>query len=217
MTRACPPTRGTTPKMNFRTLPCLLAVLLAAPRAGQDGEPAFAPAVEQAQRAFAAGQRAATVAALQQAIRAVQRLQRTALLGALPTPKGFRIEDVEARSEATDPFAAEIATLGLDVERRYRSDGTARFEIEIATNSPLVQVFARLFDDPAAVAKSGGAIADYGRHRGLVQFRDDHGEVTLVLRDRHVLKVTCDGMTAAELAAIVDAPLVERLDAELAR
>ncbi len=204
----------------YKLAPVGLLVALLAASFGQD--PAsngaeFTTAIEKAQRAFARDERGATVAALRHAILVVQQRQRAAVLAILPTPAGFTHEDVAPATAAKDPFAVEIAALGLDVERRYRGTEDARFDIEVSTDSPLVQAFARLLEDPDRVVGSGGRIVKYGDHSALVKFKDGHGEVTVVLRDRHVVKVTADAMTEAAVNAIVDREVVDRIDRELAR
>ena len=211
--------RGPFSSMH-KLAPVGLLVALLAASFGQD--PAskgaeFTAEIEKAQRAFARDERGATVAALRQAILVVQQRQRAAVLAVLPTPAGFTHEDVAPANAAKDPFAVEIAALGLDVERRYRGSNDARFDIEVSTDSPLVEVFARLLEEPAKVLGSGGRIVKYGEHSALVKFKDGHGEVTVVLRDRHVVKVTADAMTEEVLNAIVDGAVVDRIDRELAR
>lgn len=197
----------------------LLVALFSAPQAQdpakQDRE--FSAALDAAQRAFSRDERRAAVSALRQAILVVQERQRAAILAALPKPAGFTCEDVAPASAAKDPFAVEIAALGLDVERRYRGEGDIRFDIEVSTDSPLVQVFASLLEDPEKVRGSGGSILSLGAHRALAKFKEGHGEITIVLRDRHVVKVTADGMAEAAVTAIVDREVVDRIDRELAR
>lgn len=204
----------------LKLLPVALLVALLATSYGQDPAATgteFTAAIEKARSAFARDERGATVAALRQAILLVQQRQRAAVLASLPTPAGFTHEDVAPANAADDPFAVEIAALGLDVERRYRGESDARFDIEVSTDSPLVQAFARLLEDPAKVVGSGGRIVKYGAHSALVKFKDGHGEVTVVLRDRHVVKVTADAMTEAAVGAIVDRDVIDRIDRELAR
>jgi len=204
--------------MRTHCLVFLLATCTAQAQTPTSTQPApdFAEAVAQAQRAFSAEDHAATVAALESAILAVYRIQRTRILAALPVPAGFQIEDVKPKTAETDPFAAGIAVLGLTVERRYKHENGTRFDIEVTANSPMVPMLARRLADPAQPAPDGAQIVRIGRHDALFkQTGQTRLELTIAMGERHVVKITSNGMSAEELRALVSEEFVARLEKPL--
>ena len=180
-------------------------------------EPSFTEAVEAATRAFTAGEHASAVASLQAAILVVQKLQRAAIVAALPRPAGFVCEDVQPKTDATDPFAAGIATLGFTVERRCRKGDKVRLDLEVSSNSPMVEMYASLFAAPDKVKASGGEILALGRHKAVLKEADGHVDLTVVVNGRHIVKVDSDGMKRDEVLALVDAAFVDRIEKPLGR
>jgi hypothetical protein len=200
----------------------LLATVLAAPglaqkRSGPAKEPTFGEAVETARKAFDAQEHGAAVSALQAAIRAVQKLQRKAILEALPKPEGFTFED-QAQDETANPFAAGMAALGLTVQRRYQKGDDKSIDVEVTANSPMVQMLTMMIANPAVIKADGGELVEYGVHKAVLKKSGDSGhELTIVMHDKHIVKATCQGLSADELLAVVDQACVDRMEKPLGK
>lgn len=201
----------------------LSAVLLAVPglaqkRSGPKKEPTFAEAVEIAKKAVDGNDLGAAVSALQAALRAVQKLQRTAILEAMPKPEGWSFRDEEPQDQAQNPFAGATAGLGSMVTRHYQKGEEKRIDVEITANSPLVPMFAMVLANPAVLKAEGSELVEYGPHKAVLKKNGDDGhELTLLMHDKHIVKATAQGLSSDELLAVIDQAFVDRLEKPLGR
>lgn len=207
--------------MQTRLTGLLVATILAVPglaqkRAAATKEASFPEAVEQAKKAFDGKEYGAAISALQAAIRAAQKLQRVAILAALPQPEGFRVEDEAVQDTEGLPFAASMAVMGSVITRHYQKGDSTRIDVEIMANSPMVPMLTMMIANPAMVKADGGEIVEYGKHKALLKKNGDSGhELTILLFDKHVVKATCQDMTADQLFAVFDQAAVDRLEQAL--
>jgi hypothetical protein len=207
----------------MKTLLCafLFATLLAVPataqkRAAATKEASFPEAIEQAKKAFDSKEYGAAISALQAAMRAAQKLQRVAILAALPKPEGFTVQDDEPQDTEGMPFAASLAVMGSIVSRHYQKGDSGRIDTEVMANSPMVPMLTMMLSNPAIVKADGGEIVEYGKHKALLKQSGDNGhELTILLFDKHVVKATCQAMTADELLVVFDQAAVDRLEKAL--
>lgn len=207
--------------MQPRLVTLLVATLLTVPafaqkRAAATKEPTFPEALEQAKTAFDGKEYGAAISALQVAIRAAQKLQRMAILAALPQPEGFTIRDEEVQDNEGLPFAASMAAMGLSVSRHYEKGDGKHIDSEVLANSPMVPMLAMMFANPAMVKADGGEIVEYGKHKALLKKNGDSShELTILLFDKHVVKATSRQLTAEELLVVFDQATVDRLEKAL--
>ena len=207
----------------MRSLLCVpfFVALLSVPafaqkRTAPAAEPTFPEATETAQKAFDSKEYGAAVTALQAAIRAVQKLQRVAILEALPKPAGFEVRDDELRNDDATMNAA-VTFLGLQVTRHY-TKGDKSVDVEVSANAPMAAMLAMMFANPAILKSEGGEMVEYGRHKAVLKKNGDTGqELTILLFDKHVVKATANGMTAEEVLAIVDQAMVDRVEKALGK
>src|SRR5262245_56467298 len=173
-----------------------LATAVAQERAAPQKPPTFPEAVDQAKRAADGEQYGAAIAALQAAIRDLQKKQRAAVLAGMPKPAGFEIQDDQPNESAEQFQAALIA--GMTVTRHYRKDDKT-IDVEVTANSPLLQMLAMLFANPAAITAEGGEIVKYGVHKAILKKNGDNGqELQILMHDKHLIKVTSQGLSADE-------------------
>lgn len=201
----------------------LLSTLLAVPitaqkRAAATKEPTFPEAIEQAKKAYEATDFAAAVAALQAAIREVQKKQRAAVLVALPKPEGFTIRDDDAPKDADNPFAAGLLALGMSLTRHYEGKDDKNLDVEVTANSPIVSMVSMMLTNPDVAKADGAEIVEYGQHKALLKADGDSGhELTIVLFNKHLVKVTARHMTTEEVLAVFDQATVDRLEKPLGK
>jgi len=207
--------------MRSFLLSSLSLLVLAIPAAAQKRaaaakEPTFPEALEQAKKAFDAQEYGAAVSALQAAIRLAQKLQRAAVLEALPKPEGFTVADDDVKTDEGNPFAT--AMMGATATRHYTKGDDKRIDVEVMANSPMVAMFAVFFTNPAIVKADGGEIVEYGKHKALLKKSGDNGhELTIVMHDKHIVKATCSGLTVDELLAVLNQATVDRLEKPLGK
>lgn len=198
----------------------VLAVLIT-PAAAQERSapkkaPTFPEAVDAAKKAVEADKLGAAIAALQAAIRDLQKKQRTQVLAALPKPEGWEVEDPQPDEQA-DNLAASVLGGGYQVTRRYRK-GDKSINVEITANSPLMQMLSMMFSNPALIQADGGELVKYGAHKALLKKSGDNGQdLQILMHDTHLIKVNSEGLTADELLKIFDQACVDRLEKPLGK
>jgi hypothetical protein len=200
-----------------------LAVLaiLSSPAASQERsapkKPAtFPEAIDAAKKAVEADKLGAAIAALQAAIKDLQKKQRAQVLAALPKPDGWQIEDQQPDEQA-DNLAAGMFGGGFTVTRRYRN-GDKSMNVEVTANSPLMQMFAMMFANPALIEADGGEIVKYGAHKAMLKKSGDNGqELSILMHDAHLIKVNSDGIKADDLLKVFDQACVDRLEKPLGK
>ena len=206
----------------MRTLLLTLSTLLALPvalpqeRVGPKKPLTFPEAIEQAKKAVDADKPGAAIAALQAAIKDLQKKQRAAILANLPRPEGWQLEDSPEGDGSND---AAIGILGghSTVTRHYRN-GDKMVTVEVTANSPLMQMMTMLFANPAMIEAEGGELVKYGAHKAVLKKSGDRGqELTLLMHDAHLVKVTSEGLTGDELLQFFDQATVDRLEKPLGK
>ena len=192
-----------------------LATAVGQERTAPQKPPTFPEAVDQAKRAADGEQYGAAIAALQAAIRDLQKKQRAAVLAGMPKVAGFEVQDDQVDENVAQFQAALIA--GMTVTRHYRKDDKS-IDVEVTANSPVLQMLSMLFANPAAITADGGEIVKYGAHKAILKKNGDNGqELQILMYDKHLIKVTSQGLSADELLKVFDQAFVDRMEKPLGR
>ena len=192
-----------------------LATAVGQERTAPQKPPTFPEAVDQAKRAADGEQYGAAIAALQAAIRDLQKKQRAAVLAGMPKVAGFEVQDDQVDDNAAQFQAALIA--GMTVTRHYRKDDKS-IDVEVTANSPVLQMLSMLFANPAAITADGGEIVKYGAHKAILKKNGDSGqELQILMHDKHLIKVTSQGLSADELLKVFDQAFVDRMEKPLGK
>src|SRR4030095_13271069 len=123
-------------------------------------------ALEQAKKAAEAEQFGSAIAALQEAIRLLQKQQGTAVLASLPKPEGYEVQDDEVDENAEALTGGAFAMTA--VTRRYNKDDL-HITGEITANSPMLAMVAAMFANPAIIKADGGELVQYGAHKAILK------------------------------------------------
>jgi hypothetical protein len=206
--------------MRFLPFTLLTSILLvpafAQERSGPKKNPAFPEAIEIAKKNVEQEKLGAAIAALQAAIKDLQKKQRAAVLAALPRPEGWSIRDQEADEQA-DQVSAGLLGVGHSTSRRY-DKGDANISVEITANSPLMQMMTMLFNNPTLIEADGGELVKYGPHKAILKKSGDAGvELMLLMHDQHLIKITGQGIDGDGLLRIFDQAFVDRLEKPLGK
>lgn len=192
-----------------------LLPVLAQERSAPKKPATFPEAIEQAKKAVESDKLGAAIAALQAAIRDLQKKQRTQILAAMPKPDGFEFRD-EQFDEKTNE-ALGLAAMGLTVTRNYES-GDKSLSVEVTANSPLIQMLGMMFNNPALVEAQGGELIKYGAHKAmLTKSGDDGRELQILMHDTHLIKISAQQVSEEDLLKIFDQAFVDRLEKPLGK
>ena len=208
--------------MRLLPLAVLSAILLsslaiAQTRTAPKKAPTLPEALDQATKAAESEQYGTAIAALQAAIKLLQKKQRVAILASLPKPQGWEIQDDEP-NEATDALTAGLAGIGTNIQRRYHKADDKSLTVDVMANSPMLQMIAMLFNNPAMITAEGGEIVQYGPHKAILKKSGDNGsELQILMHEKHLVKVTAQGITAEELLQIFDQAFVDRMEKPLGK
>ncbi|MFO1029688.1 MAG: hypothetical protein U1F60_01295 [Planctomycetota bacterium] len=176
----------------------------------------FPEAVDAAKKAVDAEKLGAAIAALQAAIRDLQKKQRAAVLACLPKPVGWTVEDPVVDEQSAD-LAASMMVVGATVTRHYTKDEQS-IHVEVTANSPLVQMFTVVMNNPALIEADGGELVKYGAHRAILKKSGETGqELTILMHDVHLIKVTAEGVSADDLLKVFDQACIDRLEKPLGK
>ena len=205
-----------TAKTTFALLLTILAPAIAQERSAPKKPATFAEAIESAKKAAEAEKLGAAIAALQAAIRDLQKKQRVAILAALPKPDGWQVEDT-VPDEQQEAIGIGLLGGGFSATRRYNKAAQS-MTVEVTANSPLVQMMTVLFNNPTLIEADGGELVKYGQHKAILKKSGDNGqELTILMHDTHLIKVTSEGVAADDLLKVFDQACLDRLEKPLGK
>jgi hypothetical protein len=205
----------------MRKLLLVLSTLLVLPaalpqeRAGAKKVLTFPEAVDVAKKAVEAEKMGAAIAALQAAIRDLQKKQRAQILACLPKPEGWQVED--SADDASNDIAIGMLGGHSTVTRTYRN-GDKQITAEVTANSPLLQMMTMMFANPALIEADGGEMVKYGVHKAMLKKNGENGqELTILMHDAHLVKATAQGVSSDDLLKIFDQACIDRLEKPLGK
>jgi hypothetical protein len=173
--------------MRWLVLVLLLAAAPFAARADDIGR-----AIAEAQRAYAAGDLAATRDALAEATQLLAQRAAEGLAGALPAAlPGWTAEPPEQQAAGAMLFGG-----GAHASRRYTHPSGRDVKIEIMADNPMLAQVAMMLANPA-MAGAMGRIVRIGPQRAVQ--RPD-GDVMMVVSNRFLVQVSGSGTPEEKLA-----------------
>lgn len=196
----------------------ILALFPALPqeRSGAKKALTFTEGIDAAKKAVEAEKYGAAIAGLQAAIKDLQKKQRVQVLAALPKPDGWQIEDQPLDEQSSD-LAASLLGGANTITRRYNK-GEMNISAEVTANSPLIGMLSMLFSNPTLIQADGGELVKYGAHKAILKKSGDNGqELTILMHDAHLIKVTSNGISSDDLLKVFDQACVDRLEKPLGK
>jgi hypothetical protein len=132
------------------------------------------------------------VSSLNYAAQLIQQKKSDELAQLLPEPlAGWTGEEADSQSAGTAIFGG-----GVTANRNYRKD-SARIEVQIITDSPMMQGMMMMFNNPMYTGSGGGKLKKIGRQKAMVKYNEQRqrGEITMVVANRFL--VTVKGQNAS--------------------
>jgi hypothetical protein len=180
-----------------------LAVALALTTSGAwcaetEAEDPVLVSIEEATEFYRGGNYSEAVSSLNLAVQQIQEKKGSTLAGLLPEPLEGWIADA-AKSEVA---AAAMLGGGLTVERTYRKD-QASVQIQIVSDSPMLQAMMMMFANPMFASADGGRMERFGRQKAIVKFdpATGRGSINAVVANRFLIALDSRGASEDELRA----------------
>jgi type II secretory pathway pseudopilin PulG len=179
-------------------------------------KPATLPeALEAAKKAADAEQFGGAIAALQEAIKLLQRQQRAAILASMPKVDGYEVQDDEVDESAEALTGGTF--LMTAITRRYNKDDK-HISVEVTANSPMLGMLAAMFANPTIIKADGGELVQYGAHKAILkEGKDRDTELQILMHDKHLIKVTAQGLTGDQVLKLFDQAFVDRMEKPLGK
>lgn len=176
----------------------LLSGMMSAPVLADD----VTDSIQEATEAYENGDIAGAVEGLNYAVQLLQQMKGDSLAQLLPEPlDGWTAEDAESASVGAAMFGG-----GLTAQREYRKDNS-QVEIQIVTDSPMLQGMMAMFTNPMFAASSGGKMTKINKQKAIVKYDNDRqeGEVQIMVKNRYMVTVSGNKVSQDELEAYVAA------------
>jgi hypothetical protein len=169
----------------------LAAVLLAAMALPALAADDILDAIEQARKAYQAGDMAGAKQSLSLASHLIGQKNAESFAALLPAPlPGWTAETAETASAGVAMFGATSAS------RRYTGPDGHDVQVRIAGDSPLVIQFAQFLIDPA-IAGAMGKLISIGDQRAI---QTNEGSINMVVANKFLVTVDGSASVASKLA-----------------
>lgn len=176
--------------VTFRVLLALMLVLVGLQRACADE---VVDQIKEAVELYEKGNYSEAVANLNFAVGQIQQKQAAGLKGVFPEP----LEGWQAKDSSGEFAPAAFLGGGISASRNYYvEDSDREVDIEIVTDSPLLQSMMMFFTNPAFTASQPGTkLVKIGGQKALQKFnpQDREGEINIVIASRMLVSIKSRG------------------------
>lgn len=136
------------------------------------------------------------VESLNYASQLIQQMKGENLQTFLPEP----LEGWEAQQASSQSAGAGMFGGGITAERSYRK-GNSRINVNIITDSPMIQGMMMMFSNPMFASSEGGKLKKIKRHKAMVKYdpNNQSGEIKIMAADRIMVNIDGSKVTEADL------------------
>ncbi len=167
-------------------------------------------AINEALQNYKDGNYSEAVSNLNYASQLIQQKKGEGLMTLLPAPlKGWTAE--EASSQAV---GAVMLGGGVTAERRY-SKGDNSINIQIVTDSPVLQGVMMMMSNPMFAASDGGKVQKINQQKAIVKYspEDRSGSIQIVVANRFLVTIEGNDVAKEDLEAYAKAIDYKKLEA----
>jgi len=168
--------------------------------------------INQAVELYKAGDFAGAASELEFAAAQIRQLRAGEVSAALPAPlAGWTAEDAE-----TAAMGATFLGGGTSASRSYRK-ADASVDIQIMTDSPMLQSVAMMINNPMVLSGSGQKLIRVQGNKAALEWNEDSGTINVVVMGTVLVTVSGNGCTQDELTAYAEAVDYEKIKELLAK
>ena len=149
------------------------------------------------------------VQSLNYASQLIQQKKGASLETLLPEP----ISGWTAKKASSQAAGAAMFGGGLTAERKYKK-GSSSVEIQIITDSPIMQSVMMMFTNPMFATSDGGKLEKVGDQKAIVKYEADRkrGDIKIVVANRFLITVEGRDVTKEDLEAYAKAIDYKKLE-----
>jgi len=173
-----------------------LTMLIACPVAADE----IIEQIQQAIELYQAGDFAGAAGELEFAAAQIRQLRAGELSGALPEPlTGWSAEDAEIAAMGAAMFGG-----GTSASRSYSQD-SASVEVQILTDSPMLQSLAMMLNNPMILTSSGQKLVRVQGNKAALEWDGDSGAVNVVVLGSVLVTISGYDCTEDDLMSYAEA------------
>ncbi len=176
----------------------------------------FKAVIQNAVRAWDAGNYGAASEELRKATAIVAEKRSDSLRASLPdAPEGWEIKP-ERKVNAQNPFAAAMGgVVGSVIQRSYnQTGGNGRIEVTLTADSPMVGMLGMAFTNPAML-DANSELIEYEAHKAILKKAGGRLELQVLISGKHVLDTKLNLGDEDFLFSVFDQAAIDRVAAAL--
>ncbi len=167
-------------------------------KVGQPAEDDVLATIAQAVKQYKAGDLAGAASNVDYAAQLIRQKKSEKMKSLLPGPlAGWQAQDANAQAMGTAVFGG-----GVTVSRKY-TKGPSSVEVEIVSDSPVLQSVMMMLNNPMFAGAGGGTLEMIKGQRAIVKYNkgNRNGEVNIVVAGRFMVTVKGQQVSRTDLAA----------------
>jgi len=164
--------------------------------------------IEQAVKQYKAGDLAGAASNVDYAAQLIRQKKSEKMKALLPSPfAGWQAGEASAQAMGTAVFGG-----GVTVSRKY-TKGASSVEVEIVSDSPVLQSVMMMLNNPMFAGAGGGTLETIKGQRAIVKYNkgNHNGDVNIVVAGRFMVTIKGQGVQRADLIAYSEAVDYQRL------
>jgi hypothetical protein len=164
--------------------------------------------IEQAVKQYKAGDLAGAASNVDYAAQLIRQKKSEKMKALLPPPlAGWQAGEASAQAMGTAVFGG-----GVTVSRKY-TKGASSVEVEIVSDSPVLQSVMMMLNNPMFAGAGGGTLETIKGQRAIVKYNkgNHNGDVNIVVAGRFMVTIKGQGVQRADLIAYSAAVDYQRL------
>ncbi|WP_412503937.1 hypothetical protein [Shewanella indica] len=191
--------------MKPSNLLLVASLALAAPlQAAED--PAVAEAIEAGLQHYRKGELSQASSQLDYASALIRQQRAGEVVGVFPEPlPGWQADEPASES------GGMMLGGGINASRYYYKEDSARLEIELVLDSPLLQSVMAMLTNPSMIAMSGGKLVKVQGHNAMLSTESGEPELTVIVNGNAMFTLSGEGVKISELQAFANALQLDKL------
>ncbi|MGG7093851.1 hypothetical protein ACN0IJ_09425 [Shewanella indica] len=169
-------------------------------------DPAVAEAIEAGLQHYRKGELSQASSQLDYASALIRQQRAGEVVGVFPEPlPGWQADEPASES------GGMMLGGGINASRHYYKEDSARLEIELVLDSPLLQSVMAMLTNPSMIAMSGGKLVKVQGHNAMLSTESGEPELTVIVNGNAMFTLSGEGVKVSELQAFANALQLDKL------